>query len=204
VKILVDVNLSPAWVPFLTQAGFESVYWSTVGDVRAPDGGVMAWARENGYVVFTHDMDFGALLAATRARGPSVLQARVKDTMPDVLGPDVLRVLHLRREALAGPRQLHARPAFDLGIAILERDAGSAPRVVPLATQADEGNGTSVVLSPRGARAALFGGTRESDFARLTPTPKMAVDSQMSVQSGVERTESAMLMHTDMTQHPRT
>jgi hypothetical protein len=24
------------------------------------------------------------------------------------------------------------------------------------------------------------------------------------VQSGVERTESAMLMHTDMTQHPRT
>ncbi len=99
-KILVDLNLSPAWVPFLTQAGFESVHWSTVGDVRAPDADLMVWARENGYVVSTHDMDFGALLAATRSRGPSVLQARVKDTMPDALGPDVLRVLNLRREAL--------------------------------------------------------------------------------------------------------
>lgn len=51
-------------------------------------------------MVFTHDMDFGALLAATRATGPSVLQVRVKDTMPSSVGADVLRVLHFRREAL--------------------------------------------------------------------------------------------------------
>lgn len=60
----------------------------------------MAWARANDHVVFTHDMDFGALLASTRATGPSVLQARVKDTMPSSLGADVVRVLHFRREAL--------------------------------------------------------------------------------------------------------
>ena len=28
---------------------------------------VMEWARSNGYIVFTHDLDFGAILAATRA-----------------------------------------------------------------------------------------------------------------------------------------
>jgi predicted nuclease of predicted toxin-antitoxin system len=100
VKILVDMNLSPEWVPFLRQAGFESVHWSAVGDPRATDAELMAWARANDHVVFTHDMDFGALLAATRATGPSVLQARVKDTMPSSVGADVVRVLHFRREAL--------------------------------------------------------------------------------------------------------
>jgi predicted nuclease of predicted toxin-antitoxin system len=100
VKILVDMNLSPEWVPFLRQAGFDCVHWSAVGDPRATDAELMAWARTNDHVVFTHDMDFGALLASTRATGPSVLQARVKDTMPSSLGGDVVRVLHFRREAL--------------------------------------------------------------------------------------------------------
>jgi predicted nuclease of predicted toxin-antitoxin system len=100
VKILIDMNLSSTWVGFLQDAGFECVHWSTVGDPRAPDADILAWARENDHVLFTHDMDFGALLAATRAKGPSVLQARVQDTMPNALGPDVLRVLRLRRDAL--------------------------------------------------------------------------------------------------------
>jgi predicted nuclease of predicted toxin-antitoxin system len=100
VKILLDMNLSPEWVPFLEQAGFACVHWSVVGDPRAKDAELMAWARAHGHVVFTHDMDFGALLAATRASGPSVLQARVKDTMPSSIGADVVRVLHLRRDAL--------------------------------------------------------------------------------------------------------
>jgi predicted nuclease of predicted toxin-antitoxin system len=84
VKILVDMNLSPHWVSFLVRAGFESFHWSTIGDARASDAELMAWARAHGHVVFTHDMDFGALLAATRARGPSVLQARVKNTLRSV------------------------------------------------------------------------------------------------------------------------
>jgi predicted nuclease of predicted toxin-antitoxin system len=80
------MNLSPEWVPFLEQTGFACVHWSAVGNPGASDAELMAWAREHDHVVFTHDMDFGALLAATRAVGPSVLQARVKDTMPSALG----------------------------------------------------------------------------------------------------------------------
>jgi predicted nuclease of predicted toxin-antitoxin system len=100
VKILLDMNLSPEWVPFLGNAGFDTVHWSAVGDPRASDSELMAWARANGYLVFTHDMDFGSLLAATRAKGPSVRQVRVKNTMPSAIGADVVRVLHLRRDAI--------------------------------------------------------------------------------------------------------
>jgi len=33
-------------------------------------------------VVVTHDLDFSALLAATRAVGPSVIQVRAQDVLP--------------------------------------------------------------------------------------------------------------------------
>ena len=46
-RILVDVNLSPAWVDELIAQGFEAVHWTSVGDPRAPDAAIMAYAREH-------------------------------------------------------------------------------------------------------------------------------------------------------------
>jgi len=79
VKILVDMNLSPDWVMVLKAAGWEAVHWSTVGNPRAVDAEIMKWARQHDFVVFTHDLDFGALLAHSRAGEPSVLQVRTQD-----------------------------------------------------------------------------------------------------------------------------
>ena len=45
-KILLDMNLSPLWVPVLTQAGFEAVHWSTVGRPNALDSELMLWAKQ--------------------------------------------------------------------------------------------------------------------------------------------------------------
>lgn len=92
-KILVDMNLSPNWVPVLERAGWKAVHWSTVGDIRAPDEEIMSWARENGYIVFTHDLDFGILLALTRAEGPSVIQVRAQEVFPEVLEDKLVAVL---------------------------------------------------------------------------------------------------------------
>src|SRR5262245_20029222 len=85
--IRVDMNLSPDWVPFLAAAGWQAVHWSAVGDPRATDQVIMDWARANGHLVFTHDLDFGTLLAVTKADGPSVIQVRTQDIMPATLGP---------------------------------------------------------------------------------------------------------------------
>lgn len=55
----------------------------------------MTWAYDNGFVIFTHDLDFSALLAVSHAAGPSVIQVRAQDVMPSAIGRDVLRVLRL-------------------------------------------------------------------------------------------------------------
>ncbi len=92
-KILVDMNLSPQWVALLSEAGIESIHWSSVGEPRASDRVIMDYAKRRGYVVFTHDLDFGAILAATGAEAPSVVQVRTQDVAPAALGEAIVSLL---------------------------------------------------------------------------------------------------------------
>ena len=92
-KLLIDMNLSPRWVSILVHAGFEAAHWSTLGRSNAPDAEIMAFAKANGYVVLTHDLDFGAILAATHGEKPSVAQIRSEDVSPDVIGKPVIAAL---------------------------------------------------------------------------------------------------------------
>ncbi len=62
----------------------------------------MAWARQHHLVVFTHDLDFGTLLALMRAAGPSVLQVRGPSVLPEDIGPVVIAALKQDEDALAG------------------------------------------------------------------------------------------------------
>lgn len=100
VKLLIDMNLSPGWREYLRNHGFEAVHWSEVGAPDAPDAEIMQWARGNGCVVFTHDLDFGILLAHSKNSRPSVIQARTQDVSPAHLGPLVLNALQAHRNDL--------------------------------------------------------------------------------------------------------
>jgi predicted nuclease of predicted toxin-antitoxin system len=101
VKILVDMNLSPHWVEIMKRHGWLSVHWSTIGDPRAPDRMIMDWAVENNYIVFTHDLDFGTILALTHATGPSVIQVRGQDVFPEHMQGMVIAVLRQYETELA-------------------------------------------------------------------------------------------------------
>jgi predicted nuclease of predicted toxin-antitoxin system len=94
------MNLSPLWVQFLTGAGFESTHWSKIGEPSAPDTEILDYASANGLVIFTHDLDFGALLATRKSRRPSVIQVRTQDVLPSAIGEIVLRALHASQSHL--------------------------------------------------------------------------------------------------------
>lgn len=91
-------------------------HWSEIGDVTAPDSEIMEWARNHHFVVFTHDLDFGALLYTTKATAPSVIQLRIEDIRPEQVGELVLTALskvesEIRRGALVtiDPRKARIR-----------------------------------------------------------------------------------------------
>lgn len=120
-KLLVDVNLSPTWISLLERQGWQAVHWSAVGDPRAPDRTIMDWARASGFVVFTHDLDFGAILAVTRAQGPSVIQVRAQDVSPEHLGRLVIDALHQYEAVL------------EAGALIVVDESRCRARILPLA-----------------------------------------------------------------------
>jgi predicted nuclease of predicted toxin-antitoxin system len=99
-KILIDMNLSPRWVAFLVSCGFEAVHWSQVGPADAHDDELMRWAAEHDHVVLTSDLDFGAILAATKERRPSVLQLRNDLLTPEAMGRAVVAALNQVRAEL--------------------------------------------------------------------------------------------------------
>jgi len=101
VQLVIDMNLSVEWIAELARHGWSAVHWSAVGDPRADDSVIMAWALANRYVVFTHDLDFGTALALTHAAGPSVLQVRGQDVLPEDVGPVVIAALRQHDVALA-------------------------------------------------------------------------------------------------------
>ena len=119
-KLLVDINLSPDWVTVLAQAGWETVHWSGIGNPRAPDSEIMAWAKQNRHVVFTHDLDFGTMLALTQAEGPSVIQVRTQDVTPLAIGKLVVSAL----------RQFQTE--LETGALIVLDEASVRARILPL------------------------------------------------------------------------
>lgn len=122
-KLVVDMNLSPDWVTHLAQAGWESVHWSSVGNPRAVDSEIMAWAKENARVVFTHALDFGTILALTQADGPSVIQVRTQDVTPSAIGKLVVNALRQFEEEL------------EKGALIVLDEATVRARILPLEKQ---------------------------------------------------------------------
>ncbi len=123
-KLVLDMNLSPSWVAVLQVAGYEAVHWSTVGAPTAPDPEVLAWAREHHFVLVTHDLDFGAILAASHAQGPSVLQVRTQDVTPTHLSGVLLAALLRYREYL------------EAGALVTLNEGSSRARVLPLVRRA--------------------------------------------------------------------
>jgi predicted nuclease of predicted toxin-antitoxin system len=120
IQVLIDMNLSPTWVDNLSKNGWASVHWSAIGDPRATDREIMDWARANAHVVFTHDLDFGSMLALTHATGPSVIQIRGQDVLPDHMAPIVLAALKQHESDLAA------------GALVVVDEAKSRVRVLPI------------------------------------------------------------------------
>ncbi|MCB0839965.1 MAG: DUF5615 family PIN-like protein [Bacteroidetes bacterium] len=99
-KILIDMNLSPLWVEHFKKEGIEAEHWLNIGNPAAQDQEIFNWAKKHNLIVFTHDLDFGAILAATKADAPSVIQVRTQDTMPQNLSHKVIAIIREYEEVL--------------------------------------------------------------------------------------------------------
>ena len=94
-KLLLDMNISPRWVKYLSIYDIYSVHWSTVGEPNAKDTDIIAYAIVSDFIIMTQDLDFTAQLALTHCKKPSIVQIRSDNISPEVIGQKV--VFGLRR-----------------------------------------------------------------------------------------------------------
>ncbi len=99
-KLLIDMNLSPRWVDFLAGKNIDAIHWSSIGKPNATDQEILEHAASNGYIVVTHDLDFGFLLARSFNTTPSVIQSRTADLRPEAIGDVLLTTLEQFRDEL--------------------------------------------------------------------------------------------------------
>jgi predicted nuclease of predicted toxin-antitoxin system len=71
----------------------------------------MEWAAERAHIVVTADLEFGAILAATQRRIPSVIQIRSDVPTPAAVGAAVLSAIRQTREELAEGAIISVDPA---------------------------------------------------------------------------------------------
>ena len=92
-RLLIDMNLTPRWVPFLRNAGQEAAHWSSAGSISAKDGEICDYARTHGFVILTNDLDFPQILAHTRQTAPSIVLLRGEPLVPEARGSALLGAL---------------------------------------------------------------------------------------------------------------
>lgn len=112
-KLLIDMNLSPLWVKFFADHDIHSVHWAKIGKASDPDLDILDYAAANGFVIFTHDLDFGALLAKHKSAQPSVIQIRSQNILPIAIGDIVLRALRASRTQLEAGALVTVEPQRD-------------------------------------------------------------------------------------------
>jgi predicted nuclease of predicted toxin-antitoxin system len=120
-RILIDMNLPPQWQELLRREGFDAMHWSAVGNPGASDEEILSYAEQHRFVVLTHDLDFSAILAATVAARPSVMQVRAQDTLS----------MQFREVLVQSLRRF--QPELEVGAIVVVEQWRARVRILPLA-----------------------------------------------------------------------
>ena len=102
-KFLADMGLARSTVAFLRAQGHDAVHLRDQGLQRLEDEEIIEKARAEGRVILTHDLDFGRIIAVSRANVPSVVTFRLNDMRPAQVNRYLAEVLaHFAEQLKAG------------------------------------------------------------------------------------------------------
>jgi predicted nuclease of predicted toxin-antitoxin system len=113
-KFIADMGISPQCVLFLRGLNHDAVYALDYDLQIAPDHDILRLAREEKRVLLTHDLDFAALMASSKANLPSVIIFRLADMRPVTVNHYLTMILDqhsgaLQRGAILSVREGHVR-----------------------------------------------------------------------------------------------
>lgn len=100
IRFLADMNISPRTIEALRQQGWDIVRVSQVMPVDALDSEILDFARKDGRVVVTQDLDFSTLLVLGGHDSPSLVTLRLAVSDPEAITKVLLQSFPRIREAI--------------------------------------------------------------------------------------------------------
>ncbi|MGA2270053.1 MAG: DUF5615 family PIN-like protein [Bryobacteraceae bacterium] len=68
-RFLIDMNLTPRWVPALSAGGHDAVHWSELGPIGASDPAICDYARGHGFLLIGRQVFQRIRVSAGRQQG---------------------------------------------------------------------------------------------------------------------------------------
>ncbi|MEA2008977.1 MAG: DUF5615 family PIN-like protein [Chloroflexota bacterium] len=99
-KFLADMGISPHCVAFLRERGYQATHLYEIGLERMSDANILEKARRENFVVLTHDLDFGELIAISGAKLPSVVTFRLRNMKPNNVNRYLQNLVSQHQDAL--------------------------------------------------------------------------------------------------------
>lgn len=99
-RFLADMNISPLTVEALREQAWDVLRVSEVLPANATDLEILEWARRQGRIVITQDLDFSALVVLGGYRQPSLVTLRLSTASPDIVTRRLLSEVPHLEEAL--------------------------------------------------------------------------------------------------------
>ncbi|MBD2234453.1 DUF5615 family PIN-like protein [Phormidium tenue] len=92
-RFIADVHVSPLTVTALKLQGYDIVRSTDLLPATAADAEILEFARVDGRIVVTQDLDFSMLVALSKQSQPSLITLRLSSAKPEVVTQKLLEVL---------------------------------------------------------------------------------------------------------------
>jgi predicted nuclease of predicted toxin-antitoxin system len=102
-RLIADVHISPLTITALKSQGYDIVRSTDFLPATATDVEILEFARVEGRIVLTQDLDFSMLVALSNYDQPSLITLRLSSAKPDVVTQRLLEVLpNLEQDLIKG------------------------------------------------------------------------------------------------------
>ena len=99
-KFLADMAISQSTILFLRSLGYNAIHLREQGLQKISDTEIIEKAHQESRIILTFDLDFSAIMAASKDVNPSIIIFRLKNAKPDNLNARLLQVIEKSSYAL--------------------------------------------------------------------------------------------------------
>ncbi len=98
-KFLLDMPISPKTTDWLKKHGHDALHVRDLGMARSDDTSILKYSADQGRILLSIDLDFGALMSFSRSANPGIILFRMQRPLPELIHKRLEFIFQTHKEA---------------------------------------------------------------------------------------------------------